>query len=327
MITLSCDRRQALALFGVGAVFPSAARSAQTPPKFERLPEAEFGPEDALSDIPAMEDMRRRLTAPVMIDGQGPFDFVVDTGANRSIISTELAAQLALPPGRPTLVHGIATERIVQTVRVGKFAIGGRTASNLSIAILPAVGLGAAGLLGVDGLKSQRVVFDFPGSRLQIVKSSDPHRTEGGSVIQARKRFGQLTVVDTDLDGVRVSVLIDSGSESTVGNSALRDIVQRNPRAPAMQKVVISGATGDTIVGDFGSVPRFRLGSLTIANLRVAYADLHPFQLWDLTRRPALMMGMDVMRFFEEVALDYGRNEVRFRLPKTPYVDPAGGAV
>ncbi|OYX36300.1 MAG: hypothetical protein B7Y99_02365 [Caulobacterales bacterium 32-69-10] len=315
------DRRTALALIGAGAVLPTAALAQ---PTFELVPEAEFGNDEHPADIGAMEDQGRRMTAPVMVNGKGPFDFIVDTGANRSIISEELAAELALPPGRLTKVHGIVGERLVPTVKLERYAIGAREAKNLSMATLPGRYLGALGLLGVDGLKNQRIVFDLPGSRLQIVRSSAPHATQGGAVIRARKRFGQLTVVDTDLDGVRVAVLIDSGSVSTIGNSALRDVVQRNRKAPLLQQVKISGATGDVTMGDYGAVPMFRLGSLTIANLRVAYADLHPFTLWDLTDRPALLMGMDIMRFFEEVSLDFGRNEVRLRLPKVPYVDPAG---
>ncbi len=325
MTGLIYDRRMALALLGAGAVLPSAARAA-APPPFETVPEAQFTPEDHPADIGAMEDDGRRMTAPVMIDGKGPFDFIVDTGANRSIISDELAAELMLPAGRITKVHGIVGERLVPTVRLQRFGIGAREAKNLSMATLPARHLGGLGLLGVDGLKNQRIVFDLPGSRLQIVRSSQPHAGEGGAVIRARKRFGQLTVVDTDIDGTRVAVLIDSGSVSTIGNSALRAVVQKARTPPEMQKVMISGATGDVTMGDYGAVPRFRLGSLTIMNLRVAYADLHPFTLWELNDRPALLMGMDIMRFFEEVALDFGRNEVHLRLPKIPYVDPAGAA-
>jgi predicted aspartyl protease len=333
MTRSTLDRRTALALLGAGAVLPSgllnsqafaAAAAAAPAAKPELIPEAVFPDEDHAADLGAMEDMGRRMTVPVTINGKGPFDFVVDTGANRSIMADEVAAQLALPPGRITKVHGIVGERLVPTVKVETFSIGGREARNLSMATLPLKNLGAQGLLGVDGLKNQRIVFDLPGARLQIVRSSTPHATEGGAVIRARRRFGQLTVVDTDLDGSRVSVLIDSGSAATVGNTVLRDLVQRRASAPELKNVLISGATGDVTLGDYGAVPTFRLGSLTINNLRVVYADLHPFRLWDLTDRPAMLMGMDVLRFFEEVALDYGRNEVRFRLPKTPYLDPAG---
>lgn len=323
MITLDHDRRQALALIAAGACFGVSAH-AEDKLGPERLPEAEFSPEDGATDLAASEDSFRRLTAPVMVNGQGPFPFVVDTGANRSIISQELAAQLGLGPGRPVVVHGITGQRVVPTVRVGQFGVGGRQASNFSMATLREEFLRAPGLLGVDGLKNQRIIFDMPGGRLQIVRSSEPRGSDTGAVIPARRRFGQLTVVDTDLEGARVSVLIDTGSESTVGNSALRRVVQSRPSSGQLQPVSIAGATGEVAVGEFGGIPQFRLGALSIRNLRVAYADLHPFALWDLTKRPALLMGMDIMRFFEKVSLDFGRNEVSFLLPKTPYIDPAG---
>jgi hypothetical protein len=41
-----------------------------------------------------------RMTVEVFINGQGPFNFVVDTGADRSALSTTLAARLGLEPGR-----------------------------------------------------------------------------------------------------------------------------------------------------------------------------------------------------------------------------------
>jgi hypothetical protein len=166
MIRDTYARRQALALIGAGAFLPSVTWAREAP---ETPPEAEYvgGEDDA--EIGAMEDPFRRLTAPVMIDGQGPFDFVVDTGANRSIISEDLAARLGQPPGRPTRVHGIAGPRDAATVKVKQFSFGSRRASNLSMATLPLGGLKAVVLLGVDGLKNQRVVFDMPGSKLHIM--------------------------------------------------------------------------------------------------------------------------------------------------------------
>jgi predicted aspartyl protease len=44
--------------------------------------------------------MTDRMTVEVFINGQGPFNFVVDTGADRSALSTTLAARLGLEPGR-----------------------------------------------------------------------------------------------------------------------------------------------------------------------------------------------------------------------------------
>jgi hypothetical protein len=69
------------------------------------------------------------------------------------------------------------------------------------------------------------------------------------------------------------------------------------------------------------------MGPLRVNNLRVVYSDLHPFELWGVAGKPAMLMGMDVIRFFDAVSLDYGRNEVRFTLPRQPFMDPAGEVV
>ncbi|MEK6638843.1 MAG: retropepsin-like aspartic protease [Pseudomonadota bacterium] len=47
--------------------------------------------------IATAEDDALRMTVPVMINGQGPFRFVIDTGADRTVISSELAERLGLP--------------------------------------------------------------------------------------------------------------------------------------------------------------------------------------------------------------------------------------
>jgi hypothetical protein len=168
-------------------------------------------------------------------------------------------------------------------------------------------------------------VLDFIEPRLVIEPSSDRWRGRDSAVVDAKRRFGQLTMVDTDLQGKVVSVVIDTGSEATIGNSVLRRMMVHTADDEArLGHVELIGATGQTASGEFGLIPAFRLGQLTLTNLRVVYADLHIFDLWGLERRPAMILGMDVLRFFETVALDFGRSEVRFIMPKTPIVDPAG---
>lgn len=316
-------RRRSLIL-AAGALAAPPALALAASDSVRTLPEAQFTPENAEDDLVAMEDRLRRMTAPVMINGMGPFDFVVDTGTNRSVLSDELVAELGLAHGQEVRVHGIAGERDAQTAAVDRFGVGGRVARRLTMPCLPQRWLGGAGLLGVDGLKNQRVVLELQKQRLRIEPSSTAPREAGGSVIRARRRYGQLTVVDTDLSGVQVSVMIDTGAEVTIGNSALRRAVERRVAPAAPGPAVIQGATGEKFVGEYGVVPQFRMGSLKISNLRVVYADLHPFRLWDLTEKPAMLMAMDVIRFFEVLSVDFGRDQVRFDLPAQPFIDPAG---
>ena len=328
----SRTRRQSLALLAAGLAAPQIARAADlapaAPPLDNSLPESQFTPEDVSTSLAGMEDALRRLTAPVMINGMGPFDFVVDTGTNRSVISDEVASALSLPAGKSVHLHGIAGEREAPTAILDRFQVGERVASHVSLPVLSMGPLRCAGILGVDGLKSQRVVLDLRQQRLQIEPSGKRPTGFGASVVKARNMFGQLTLVDTDLDGIRVSVLIDTGSEITIGNTMLRGALDHRRRDPALlQKVTLQGATGETTTGDYGGLPNFRIGTLRVGNLRVVYSDLHPFEIWGLADKPAVLMGMDLIRFFDQVSLDYGRNEVRFTLPKQPFIDPAGDVV
>ena len=54
------------------------------------------------------------------------------------------------------------------------------------------------------------------------------------------------------------------------------------------------------------------LGGLHLGNVQVTYADMHVFDIWGLKDTPALVIGMDLLTQFEQVALDFGRSKVRF---------------
>ena len=59
-----------------------------------------------------------------------------------------------------------------------------------------------------------------------------------------------------------------------------------------------------------------RLGGLGVTNLLIAFAPLHVFALWDMVARPSMLVGVDVMRQFEDIVLDFGRREVLFWPPR-----------
>ena len=64
--------------------------------------------------------------------------------------------------------------------------------------VLESANMGADGILGVDFLRSQRVLFDFGTNTLSIVPSAVPDfRDEPGTiVIQATRRNGRLVVTE-----------------------------------------------------------------------------------------------------------------------------------
>lgn len=313
------DRRKIAAGLGagVGAMlgFPLAARGT---PVFATGSDSPLAARDYSppTDLITLADVYRRMTAPVKINGQGPYPFVVDTGANRSVISIELAAALELPPGPRELLHGVAGEEMAGST-IATLNLGGRDQLDTVLSTLPQASIGGPGMLGVDRLHDQSLTLDFRDQRLEIETSSRWARHEPGAVtVKARRRSGQLTVVDCELAGSRMTALLDSGAQSTIGNMALYEIALTNAPGLSWSDVAIISATGQTMGAQTATLPRLRIGGLQFPAWTIAFADLHTFKLWNLIDQPALLVGMDALSRFESVSLDFARDEVRFRLPK-----------
>ncbi|PNB35292.1 hypothetical protein C1X73_38035, partial [Pseudomonas sp. FW305-130] len=62
----------------------------------------------ATADALGFTDDGLRLSVPVMIGQNGPFRFIVDTGAERTVIARDLATTLALAPGKRVRISAMA---------------------------------------------------------------------------------------------------------------------------------------------------------------------------------------------------------------------------
>jgi predicted aspartyl protease len=315
---LGFDRRDLIAGLGAGAgIGLSWPLAAQATPTFATSADSPLAARDYVptTDMVVLADIYRRMTAAVKVNGQGPFPFVVDTGANRSVISIELAATLGLPAGPRELLHGVAGEEMAGST-VATLKIGSRDQTDTVLSMLPQQSIGGPGMLGVDGLRDQRLTLDFHAQRLEIEASRYAARDPGAVTVKARRRSGQLTMVDADLAGVKLVALLDSGAQSTIGNMALFEYAMVNAPNAAWGSCAIISATGQTMGGQEAVLPRLRIGGLQFPNWAIAFADLHTFKLWNLTNTPAILLGVDALSRFESVSLDFARDEVRFRLPK-----------
>ncbi len=281
--------------------------------------------------IGAGRDAARRMSVPVLLNRQGPFTFVVDTGANRSVVAIETAASLNLPAAGQESIHGIAGIEPSQTVLVDRLSVGEVTSRRLKLPTLSTEHLGVQGLLGVDVLKDRRVVLNFLDNRLEVGPSGNEFAVNlvgGGRVsdlsgdpsivsIPARYRFGQLTIVDADVGGQPVTAFLDSGSQNTVANLTLRRrMLEHIPDQVAkLATVELLSATGQVASGDLCLLPSLRLGGIKMTGLSAVFADLHTFDIWGLQDRPSILVGIDVLRHFNAVELDFGRRQVIFHTP------------
>jgi len=278
-------------------------------------PAAPATTQDPLIDIIAMEAERnRRLTVPVTIMGQGPFRFMVDTGAQATVLSSELAEQLQLFDRDNALLVGMASRRAVETTMVPDFALGDRTFTVRVAPIVDGSNIGRAdGILGLDSLQDQRVLLDFDNNEMRI---SD-NFAAGGSrsydiIVRARERLGQLIVHRARIDGVTTAVIIDTGAQSSIGNLALQNRLRRRTD---MADTVMTDVNGIQITGQTRAIRSMDLGSVRMTNFPVAFADAPTFAALGLSDRPAMILGMSELRVFSRVAIDFRSNRILFDVP------------
>jgi predicted aspartyl protease len=250
------------------------------------------------------------MTLMTRVNGQGPFPFTIDTGANRSVISDRLASQLGLKADGTIMIEGLIGPDEVGAVRVAHIKAGSVEQHEFDTAVLPAASLGSTGFLGTDMLQGRNVVLDFRRHKITITRGRGGEIDGETVTVNARRRLGQLVMTDAAVGKVRVVAIIDTGAENTIGNPALRRMLMgTRPLGPVGELI---GVTGKTIPGEAAKLPHIRIGTMELGGVPIVYADPHTFHLFKLENTPAILVGMDMLRLFNRVAIDFGRSEVRF---------------
>jgi predicted aspartyl protease len=258
------------------------------------------------------------LTVPVTLNGHGPYPFMVDTGANISCVARRLADALAMPiqPSRP--VHTMVGVRSQPLALIEALEVGRKTRRGMAALALQLDDPRLGGVLAVDWLQNQRLTLDFTRNCLELAESRHDFSLPGRVIVQARRRLGQLTIVDADLGATRISALIDSGSEASLCNAPLRRLIERRRGSRERREMVqMVSILGEPFAGELLYLPFLRLGGLELGNVPVVHADTHAFEIWGVAEVPAVLLGMDLLRQFRAVSLDYGRSMVRFDLHST----------
>lgn len=282
-------------------------------------------PVDTSAHLPAASDRALHMRVAVEINGKGPFHFVVDTGADRSVLADSTAQALGLAVANPVLLAGIVRTVPAQTVDVANIAFGPVRRENLRLPVLPRSELEADGYLGIDLIQGTRVILDFKNSEIIV---SDPlpayfsiFRQPGITVLPATGNSGHLRMARCRVNRHGVAAFVDTGAQSTMGNEALyRMLLEDNPETVSRGgSIELIGLTGGSAVGHLITPHLAEIGTLSIMDAPIAIADLQVFTLWEVQDRPALLIGMNWLRQFHRVSIDYGQREIRFELGRSSF--------
>lgn len=217
----------------------------------------------------------------------GTLHLALDTGAETSALTETAIARLGLAPA-PS--GSAALTALTGQSHVNRYTLAGARLGALDLPELSPAALPDApdsrgqldGFLGLDALIGRSWQIDLAANRLEPVP--DQACTPGGR---------SLPMIEGEINGRAVLVIIDTGLAGSVGNPALGRQLSRLPGRSARASII--GADGEAVAARIMRARSLRAGGLDRRNVDIAIAALPVFEALDLTKRPALFAGMDLL--------------------------------
>jgi predicted aspartyl protease len=255
----------------------------------------------------------------VTVNGTGPWDFIVDTGASLTIVTPSLRDRLSLVPGSRTVqAHGASGAAAVPLFKLDTLAVDGRSRSSVSAAEVdnlvdsPQV----QGILGTDFLSSYIVEMDLPNGLLKL------HETEAS--ISWQRRWAEVPfssnqkrhiILSGSLDGSPITILLDSAAHGTIINwQAARQAGVALTDKNLSPGFPIRDAFGNALHSSRRDFQSLKAGELNLDAHDITIADLPVFPLLDLEDRPAMILGIDRLQHLR-IVINYPAMLLRVENP------------
>lgn len=263
-----------------------------------------------LADQPYRIGYHERLATDVYINGQGPFNFLIDTASSRSLIFEHVRAQLGLMRSQPQsiTVYGLNDVGQALPVRAASLSLGGEAVKGLTLGVLPDTSLagGPDGILGTDFLSHYLVVLDRGAMRLKLLSpgSMSPRDFKGWS--QARLTARPLKnfpivfwYLETSFNDHTLTALFDLGSAITMLNWQAAERLGIH-----QERFAAFGPPPELLQDVLGKdAPAVKLNGVDIAvdggkrwdRQFALIADAPVFDYFDLGEKPAAIVGLGLL--------------------------------
>ena len=253
------------------------------------------------------------LFAKVMIDGKGPYNFAIDSGATQVVLSERLATRLGLTPVTTTLMHGVGGAGKVESklYKVGEISIGDVRVKNVPLGTFndPLISQLADGILGTAVLSDFIVTIDYPNNRMELTKKAAA-ATPTTDTLSARY-FSNLMLVPLEVNGkFRGNFIVDTGAVTTVLSHSTAALLGVKPDTPGAR--IELGVAG--VGGVEGVVLRVPSVTLKTPKNSDTFAQLVSIDMKEISKMIGTevsgILGFDFLENYKLV-IDYYGAEVR----------------
>lgn len=273
-------------------------------------------------DVPLVATTSRLPTVEVMLNGEGPFRFVVDTGAGFVVVSKEVAKRL----GMREVARGGTSRGVSGT---GRFDIVYGVIDRLSMAEMSMASVPTYirevyesehapvdGYIGLSVLGQFKAAVDYERRILELRPESEPAAPLGEHDVEVPYRItnGGMLSVRVDIGKqVPLNFIVDTGATSTVVSQKAFErfnLVEKQHKGVSVRVTGAGGVTDDVpvVVLDRLAV----VGAVTMRDLvRAIVLDLEPVNE-TAGFEQAGIIGSDVLRFYR-VEFEFARGRLIFR--------------
>ena len=223
------------------------------------------------------------IIVPVSINGSAPYDFLLDTGASKTIVDQKLADELALPRVTEKNVSGMLGSAKMSVVHIDSLSVAGATVAGgeiFSSDHVPTVTGKVRGVLGEDFLRNFDLLIDYRHQNIHLESPLGSMAAAAGGEHLPLQLTGELHGRPTgnrlvvcghipELGNKPMSLLLDSGANSLVlfqGSLGPGSTQQQSLQAGSFSKWVSSSATTRP-------VRLLSLGSNSVSDLTVTALD------------------------------------------------------
>ncbi|MFP1133341.1 pepsin/retropepsin-like aspartic protease family protein [Asticcacaulis sp. W401b] len=237
-------------------------------PLFTAAPSARAG--EASLTVPIVVTRQRRIMTSLSISDQGPFYFIVDSGAFVSALRPSIIRKLGLRRVDSMRVGGLGGSDYAQVYDARKVVFG----ESFRVDAMAMAGLeflekaDADGLLAAGFLTAAEAALDFDKLRIDFHPGGKGLNLDGYTAWPTRRELdgaGEKIFIDVTVDGLRANCLLDTGAQPAVILGS--DFVKKHKlwdRYADPQEGKRRGVHGDEVRSRFVHANTLEVGNLPV---------------------------------------------------------------
>jgi predicted aspartyl protease len=254
------------------------------------------------AEVPLLWDSTGHVVVPTIVNGQGPIDFMFDTGADETSVYLWLTRKLELPTGGSGKIDGATGSAATVMSRLSTLSVDGHAIGAVSAVTLPdrpdAPQLG--GIVGFDLMAGRLAVADFgcntlslqPLETVRMAAGPRTYRVNAGSITDGK----QLSFT-VRINGAPGIALLDSGARSSLINGKFAAAAGIDARSAGFHDgEPARGATRAGVSSRIGPIGTVEFAGIRRTNVTARVAELPVFEDASLANQGAMILGLDLLR-------------------------------